>query len=122
MANIPPQLAIQIIAHQQVDDPLLGLRLKRHLPLGILEQRAEQGGQRQRFGEQGLDNRRVEMIGKDRVDCRTKPNRPPPRMTRRDRHAKRDIEGQIRFRHQITSCIARYCAGRCSQLPKHPQQ
>ena len=66
------------------------------LPAGVLEQRAEQGRQRQRLGQQLLDDGRVSVVGEDRVQCRPDPHHPPARMTRRNGDAKRRVEGEVR--------------------------
>ena len=92
VADIAAQLAAEIIAHQQVDDAALGLRLERHLALRVLEQRAEQGGQHQRLGEQSLDHRRIAMVGQtDLVEHRPDARQPAARMARRNRDAERDV-------------------------------
>ena len=77
VADVAAQLAAEIVADEQVDHAALGLRLERQLSLRLLEQRAEQRGQRQRFGKQLLDDRRIVMAGEDRVDHRPKPRDPP---------------------------------------------
>ena len=51
VTNIAAHFATAIVADQQIDDAGLGLRLQRHLPVRILEQRAEQRGQDQRFSQ-----------------------------------------------------------------------
>ena len=91
VADVAAQLAAEIIADHQVDRPALGLRLQRQLPLRLLEQRAEQRGQRQRLGEQLLDDRRIIVVGEDGVDHRPKPRDPAARVARRDRDAERDV-------------------------------
>ena len=95
MPDVAAQLAAQIIADHQVDRPALGLRLQRQLALGLLEQRAQQRGERQRFGQQLLDDRRIAVIGKHGVDHRAKPRDASARIARRDRDAKRDVRAKF---------------------------
>ena len=91
MPDIAAELSAQIIAHHEVDRPALGLRLERQLAFRLLEQRAEQSGQRQRFGQQLLDRRRIAVVGKDRIDHRPKTRNPPACVARRDRDAERGV-------------------------------
>jgi hypothetical protein len=99
VSNIAAQLAAEIVADQQVDDAILGLRLDGELAVGILEQRSEQCGQHQRLGEQLLDHRRIAMIGEDGFEHRPDARSTSPRMSRRHRDAQRDVLFQRDFGH-----------------------
>ena len=77
VADIAAQFAAAVIAHQQVDDPALGLRLQGQLAFPVLEQRADQRGQHQGLGQQMLDRHRIVMRGKDRFQHGTQPHHPP---------------------------------------------
>jgi hypothetical protein len=90
--DIAAQLAALIVAHQQADDAALRLRLQRHLPLGILQRRAEQRGQRQRLGEQPLDHRRIGMRRQDPVEHRPQPRDAAAGVAARDGEADHAIE------------------------------
>ena len=43
------------------------------------------------FGQEGLDQRRIIVAGKDRVHDRAEPRDPPTRVTRRNCDAQRDV-------------------------------
>jgi hypothetical protein len=98
--HIAAKLAAEIIADEQVDGAILGLRLERQLALRLLEEGAEQSGEHQGFGEQPLDHRRIGVAAEDRVEHRAEPSDPAARVARGDRDAKCDVARQFDCRHE----------------------
>ena len=95
MPHIAAKLTADVIAHQQLDDPALGLRLQRDLSFRLLQHRAEKGRQRQRFGQKPLDRRRIVVACQNRVERGPETRKAPPRITRRNSDAKRDVRVQL---------------------------
>ncbi len=91
-ADIAPQLAAAIVADEQIDDPALGLRLDGELALGLLEHRAEQGGQHQRLGQDAGDRRRIIVRREDLVEQRPEPHQPAARVAAGNGEAERLVE------------------------------
>jgi hypothetical protein len=90
--HIAAHLAAAIVAHQQVDDAALGLRLQGQLAVAVLKGRSEQRRQRQRLCQQPADHRRVVMVDEDRIEHRPQPHDPAARVTRRDRETEYRID------------------------------
>lgn len=67
MPDVAAKLAVAIVADQQVDDAVLRLCLQRQLAVLALEQRSQQGSDRQRFGQEVADRRGIGVGRKDRV-------------------------------------------------------
>ena len=61
MADIAAQFPGAIIAHQQIDDAFTVVGLQRQLAILILEQRAKQRCQHERFGQQIAQRQRISM-------------------------------------------------------------
>jgi len=99
VADVAAKLATLIVANQEVEDAAFGLGLECQLSSGLLQQRAEKCGQGQRLRKQLLDNRRIAVIGKDRVDHRPQPRDAAAGIAGGDRDAERDVRFKLYCRH-----------------------
>jgi hypothetical protein len=106
MADISAKLAAQIVADKQADDAIFGLCLDGELTVRILEQRTQQSGEHQRFGQKLLDHRRIVVIGKDCIEYRPDASGATPRMPRRHRDAQRDVLFQGDFGHRGSKWVS----------------
>ena len=91
-ADIAAQLARAIVADEQIDDAALGLGLKGKLPRFLLQQRAKQGGEDQRFRKDARDRRRIIVRGKNMVEQRAEPDDAATGVAHADGEADRLVE------------------------------
>ena len=99
MADITAQLAVPVIANQQLDDAALGLGLHGQLAGLVLEQRTDQRGQHQRLGQQVADRRGIVMRAQHRVQRRAQPHDPPACVAHRQGKTQQAVAAGLAFRH-----------------------
>ena len=87
MPDIAAQLTSAVIADQQVNDPAFGLRLHGQLPIAVLEQRADQRGDRQSLGQQVRNRGGIGVRRQHRIEHWPQPHHPPARIARRNADA-----------------------------------
>ena len=82
--DVAAQRAAAVVAHEKLDDAVLGAGLHRQLASGVLQRRADQRDQRQRLGEQRLDRGRIGVRGEDCVERGAEADKPPAGAARGD--------------------------------------
>ena len=86
-ADIAAQLAVPIIADEQVDDAALGLGLEGELAARILQRRAEQGGEHEGLAQRARDRGGIIVGGQYLAEHRPEPDQPPARVAGGEREA-----------------------------------
>ena len=128
VTDIAAQFTVAIVAHQQVDNSAIGLRLHRQLGVVVLEQRADQRSQGQRFGEEVADRGRVVVSRKHGVEHRPEPHDASAGIAIGDGEGEYPVAAGLAFGyardvgHSCPSTPAAPTSGRGGGFPPRPRQ